>query len=238
MRHRSVIRMHTVNTMQAVGWPATALVLSLAIVLVIGAIVGEIGPEARAGMHEGMRFNGAIFAILGPLIGYGFTSMGQFFPLALGLGITRREYALGAGLLFLANAVLYTGVITVGKAIEVATDGFGLGVRFFDVVYVGTGPLWQTTIQSFLVITAALFLGAAITAAFLRLGQPFLWTLGGALGVIGVAIFAGLVLIDGLGATLLRVLTMGWGPWMGVTAGIALLAAGVWLLLVRRTQVR
>jgi hypothetical protein len=237
MRSRSVIDMHVVNRMQAFGWPPIIAGLGLAVVLAVGAIVGSQGPEARAGMYEGMTWNGAIFALLGPLIGYGFTSMGQFFPLALGLGLTRREFAAGVSVVFLANAVVYSVLITLGKIVEVATGGFGLQVRFFDVVYTGTGPAWQTLIQTFLLIATTLFLGAAITAAFLRFGQGFLWAGGAVLSLIVLALVAAAVLVDGVGDALLRVLTMGWAPWMGVVALIGLASAGVWLLLVRRTQV-
>ncbi|ASK66347.1 hypothetical protein CFK39_11525 [Brachybacterium avium] len=237
MRARNVIDMHLVNRMQAFGWPLFVLVVAFTIVLSVGLIVGSQGPGAQAGMYEGMRWSGAIFALLGPLIGYGFTSMGQYFPLALGLGLTRREFAAGLSAVFLGNAVTYSVLITIGKTIEKATDGFGLRVRFFDVFYTGTGASWQTLVQTFLLILTVLFLGAAITAAFLRFGQVFFWCAGAVLALIALAIIAGLVLVDGFGRALLDVLTMGWGPWMGVIALIGVLSAGVWLMLVRRTQV-
>lgn len=238
MRYRSVIDMHFVNRMQAFGWQPIALGIALVVVLSIGAILGAQGPEATDGMYEGMRFNGAIFAILGPMIGYGFTSMGQYFPLALGLGVTRREFATGVTLVFLGNAVVYSLLITIGKIIEVATDGFGLQIRFFDVFYVGTGPAWQTLIQSFLVLLTVMFLGAAITTVFLRFGQAFLWTAGAVLALLLVALLAGIAFLDGFGRALLDLFTMGWGSWMGVIAAICLASAAVWLLLVRRTQAR
>ncbi|WP_193107188.1 hypothetical protein [Brachybacterium sp. FME24] len=237
MRSRTVIDLYFVNRMQAYGWPILVMVLALGIVLAVGAIVGTQGAEARAGMYEGMTWSGAIFSLLGPMIGYGFVSMGQYFPLALGLGLTRREFAIGQSLLFLGNALAYALLITIGKTLEVATGGFGLQIRFFDVFYTGTGASWQTFVQTFLLIVATLFLGAAITSAFLRFGQPFIWLGGSLLGILGVAMVAGIVLVDGFGAQLLELFTLGWGSWMGVIAVIGLLSAGTWLLLVRRTQV-
>lgn len=238
MRYRTVIDMHFVNRMQAYGWPLLVMVIALVIVLSIGAIVGTQGAEARAEMYEGMTWSGAIFSLLGPLIGYGFVSMGQYFPLALGLGVTRREFAAGQSLLFLGNALAYALLVTLGKTVEAATGGFGLGIRFFDVFYTGTGASWQTFVQTFLLIVAILFLGAAITSAFLRFGQPILWISGSLLGLLGVAIVAGIVLVDGFGGRLLELLTLSWGSWMGVIAAVGLVAAGTWVLLVRRTQVR
>ena len=238
MRSRNVIDMHLVNRMQAFGWPLFAVTVAFAVVLSVGLIMRSQGATAQLGMYEGMQWNGAIFALLGPLIGYGFTSMGQYFPLALGLGLTRREFATGVSLVFLGNAAIYSAVITFGKIIEVATGGFGLQIRFFDVFYTGTGPAWQTLVQTFLLILGVLFLGAAITAAYLRFGQPFLWIAGAVLSMLAVAILAGIVLLDGFGRGLLELLTMSWGPWMAVIAVIGAASAGIWLLLVRRTQTR
>lgn len=83
-----------------------------------------------------------------------------------------------------------------------------------------------------------MFLGAAITSAVLRFGQAIMWLGGAALALIALALVAGIVLLDGFGRGLLELLTMGWGPWMAVFAAIAVAAAGAWVLLVRRTQVR
>ncbi|QNN82957.1 hypothetical protein H3H54_03860 [Brachybacterium sp. Z12] len=237
MRSRNVIDMHLVNRMQAFGWPLIAVAFALAIMLAVGAIVGSRGPEAQAEMYYGLQWNGAIFALLGPLIGYGFTSMGQYFPLALGLGLTRREFATGLSVVFLGNAVIYSVLITVGKTIEKATEGFGLSIRFFDVFYTSTGAPWQTLLQTFLLILTVLFLGAAITAAVLRFGQVFLWVAAAILALIGLGILSGVLLLDGFGRALLDVLTMGWGPWMVAIAVIGAVSAGAWLVLVRRTQV-
>lgn len=237
MRSRNVIDMHLVNRMQAFGWPLFAVTFALAIILAVGAIVGSQGPVARAEMYEGLQWNGAIFALLGPMIGYGFTSMGQYFPLALGLGLTRKEFATGLSVVFLGNAVVYSVLITIGKTIEKATEGFGLSIRFFDVFYTSTGTSWQTLVQTFLLILTVLFLGAAITAAFLRFGQAFLWISAAVLALIGLGILSGVLFLDGFGRGLLDVLSMGWGAWMVVIAVIGALSTAIWLALVGRTQV-
>ena len=237
MRSRNVIDMHLVNRMQAFGWPLLAVAFAFTIVMTVGLIVGSQGPEARAGMYDGMQWNGAIFSLLGPLIGYGFTSMGQYFPLALGLGLTRREFATGLSLVFLGNAAVYSVLITIGKTLEKATDGFGLHVRFFDVFYTGTGASWQTLVQTFLLSLGVLFLGAAITAAVLRFGQVFLWASGAVLALLGLGLLAGVLFLDGFGRALLELVTIGWGPWMAVIAVIGAVSAGAWMVLVRRTQV-
>lgn len=239
MRIRNVVQLHTVNKLQAFGWPLIIMAMSLAVVLVIGGLVTTVGgDEAREGMNTGMQWNGAIFALLGPLIGFGFTAMGQYFPLALGLGLTRREFAAGTALVFVGNAALFAVIVTIGKVIEVATGGFGLSVRFFDVFYTGIGEWWQTLIQTFLLILMVMLVGAAITTAFHRWGQSFLWIFWIALGIVVVAIAAGVLLSEAFRAVVEDVAAMGWFPWMGVVAAFAVIGAAAWLTLVRRAQAR
>lgn len=246
MRIRNVVQLHTVNKLQAFGWPLLIMCFSLAIVLIIGALVqgvaGGQGPEAlanaREGMHLGMQWNGAIFALLGPLIGFGFTAMGQYFPLSLGLGHTRREFATGTLLVFVGNAAFYAIIITIGKVIEVATGGFGLSIRFFDVVYTGLGEWWQTLIQTFLLILVVCLVGAAITSAFHRWGQSFLWTFWIGLALVVLTFVAGILLSEDFQGLVTDVMSMGWVPWMLVTAAIGAIGAAVWLTLIRRAQAR
>ncbi|WP_347755605.1 hypothetical protein [Agrococcus sp. ProA11] len=239
MRIRNVIQLHTVNKLQAFGWPLLIMCFSLIIVLIIGALVISVGgPEARAGMNMGMQYNGAIFALLGPMIGFGFTAMGQYFPLALGLGLTRREFAVGTTAVFLGNAVFYAVLITIGKVIEVATGGFGLSIRFFDVAFTGLGPWWHTLIQTFLLIFGVALVGAAITTAFQRWGQSFLWIFWLSLAVVVLAIGAGMFVSEGFRTTALEIAGMGWGGWMVVTAVWGAIGGAIWLTLVRRAQAR
>lgn len=244
MRIRNVVQLHTVNKLAAFGWPLLIMCFSLAIVLAIGGVINITASaaghldDALEGMNTGMQFNGAIFALLGPLIGFGFTAMGQYFPLALGLGLTRREFAVGTTLVFAGNAAFYAIIITIGKVIEVATGGFGLGIRFFDVVYTGLGAWWQTLIQTFLLILVVSLIGAAITTAYHRWGQSFLWIFWLSLAVVVLAIGAGAFLAEGFRTIVVDIATMGWFPWMGVTAVLGALGAGAWLTLVRRAQAR
>ncbi|MCR8671386.1 hypothetical protein [Agrococcus sp. HG114] len=239
MRIRNVIQLHTVNRLAAIGWPLIIMSMSLALVIVIGAIAVSVGgADASRGMNVGMQWNGAIFALLGPLIGFGFTAMGQYFPLALGLGLTRREFAIGTALVFLGNALFYATIVTVGKVVEVATGGFGLGVRFFDTHYTGVGPWWQTLVQTSLVILTVCFVGAAITTAFHRWGQSFLWVFWIALGLLVLAFVAGMLLSAGFQAFVGSLGSVEWATWMGVVAVIGAAGAAAWLALVRRAQVR
>lgn len=239
MRIRSVITLHTANRFTFFGLPFLIMGLGFAIMIAIGLVAHfNVSPEGQQQMYEGMGWNGAIFSYLGPLMGFGFTAMGQYFALATGLGITRREFAAGTVLVFLFQALVFAVVTAIGKTIEVATGGWGLSIRFFNVNYTGVGSGWVTLVQTFLLITMLMFVGAAITTAFLRWGQTFLWLFFVALGVVGVAVAGAALLRPAFANWLLDVALMGWVPWMGVVAAVAVLSAVVWLTLVRRTQAR
>lgn len=239
MRTRSVIRLHTANKFAAIGMPFLIMGLAFAIILTIGVVARlNVGPSDLDDLYEGMVWNGAVFSYLGPLMGLGFTAMGQYFALATGLGITRKEFTAGTSIVFVGYAALFAAVTAVGKAIEAATRGWGLSIRFFDVKYTGDGPVWLTFVQTFLLIAMVMFVGAAIMTAFLRWGQLFLWLFFLTLAVVVLAVVGFAVLVPAFAAWLLEVALMGWLAWMAVVVGVALLGAAVWLVLVRRAQAR
>lgn len=239
MRIRSVLTLHSANRFTFFGLPFLIMGLAFAIMITIGLVAHfNVSPEGQRQMYEGMGWNGAIFSYLGPLMGFGFTAMGQYFALATGLGITRREFAAGTALVFLFQSLVFAAATAIGKTIEVATGGWGLSIRFFDVNYTGVGSGWVTFAQTFLLITMLMFVGAAIMTAFLRWGQTFLWLFFIALAVVGVAIVGAALLRPAFASWLLDVALMGWVPWMAVVVAVALLSAAVWFALVRRTQTR
>lgn len=239
MRIRSVLKLHTANRRVVFGMPFMAMGLAFAFIIAIGLFVHvNASAEVARNMFEGMAWNGAVFSYLGPLMGFGFMAMGQYFSLASGMGITRREFVAGTSLMFLLNSVLFAGVTTIGKVVEVLTGGWWLGVRFFDVVYTGTGPAWMTFVQTFCLITMLMFVGAAVMTAFLRWGQLFLVLFIALLVLAVLAVTAIALLHQGFASQLWRVGQMGWLPWMGVFFAVALAGAGSWTALVRRAQAR
>lgn len=239
MRIRSVIHLHTVNRFTAFGLPLLIMSMSFAVVLLLGLVVRfAAGGEFVPGMYEGMVWNGAIFALLGPLMGIGITAMTQYFPLSTGLGLSRREFALGTALVFLGNAAIFSIVVGVGKMIEVATRGWGVGVRFFNVNYTGVGPAWQTVVQTFLLILLVMFIGAAVTTAVNRWGQTALWLASIAVMLLVVAVVCVAVVAPDFRDWLFTLPGMGWLPWMAVALAGVLGGAAVWFVLVRRAQAR
>lgn len=240
MRIPAVVRLLTRNPFGTYLYPLAIGAIAFVVIIGVGLIasIGVNSPDELAGMNEGMRWNGAIWSILGPLIGVGVGAMTQHFPLSLGLGLTRREFLVGASIVFLATAAFYSIVIAVMKWIESATNGYGLHVRMFDVVYVGTGTTWQTLVQTFLLLLSALFVGAAFATVVKRFGQLVLWSVIAAL-VIAAMIASSVVTVTGSWSEVASwAAGSTWGMWMGLLVAIGALGAIAWALLVRRAPVR
>lgn len=240
MRISSVVRLHVANKFTLFGLPLIILASAFALIIGIGVIANiATGGQGLADMHEGMWFNGAIFSVMGPLMGFGFTAMGQYFPLATGLGLTRREFYFGTGIVFAAVAAGFAVLVTIGRIAEIATGGWWLQVRFFDVIWVGSpGAWWQTLVQTLLWVLAMMFVGAAFSTAYQRWGQTFVWLFFVALGALAVVVLGVVWLVPGASVGAKQVLTMSWGAWMGVAAGVAVVGAAAWLRLVQRAQAR
>lgn len=239
MRITSVVKLHTANRFTVIGQPLMIAGFSFSVVLAIGIIANIVtGGQDLVDMYQGMQWNGAIFALLGPLMGLGVGAMTQYFPLATGLGLTRNEFTRGTTLVFLGTALGFAVFVTIGKLIEAATRGWGLHIRFFNVVYTGTGPAWQTLVQTFILITAAIFVGAALSTMVNRWGAFALWIFFAVLVLLGLIVVMIASLNDPFGEWLLSLLNAEWWQWMLVLAAVAVIAGGTWAVLVRRAQAR
>jgi hypothetical protein len=86
----------------------------------------------------------------------GIQTVTRSLPFGLMLGAGRRSFYSGTALLGMAVAVAAGLVLTVLQAIERATDGWGLSLRFFRVPYLLDGS-WYTTWLTSAVILFALF---------------------------------------------------------------------------------
>lgn len=239
MRIKSVLRLHTANKFAFFGLPFLIMGIAFAVMITIGLVANYFLPSSEAGsMYQGMGWNGTVFSYLGPLMGFGFTAMGQYFALATGMGLTRKEFAAGTAIVFGFQALVFGTVTAIGKAIEVATGGWWLSIRFFNVNFTGAGSAWVTLVQTTLLIAVLMFFGAAVTTAYFRWGQTFLWLFFTGLTVVVLAIVGAALLWHSFALFLLDVALIGWWPWMGVVAALIVVFAAIWFVLVRRTQVR
>lgn len=242
-RIASVVRLQTQHRFNTFGLPFVIVGIAFVVVLLIGVIANvATGGDATdlGAMREGMRWNGAIFSLLGPLMGLGFTAMLQMFPLALGLGVTRREFALGSVGVFAMLAFGFAAVVAILREIEAATTGFGLGIRMFDVAYVGGGAWWQTFVHTSAMLLMAMFLSAALSTVYLRGGQTALWlVITIVVLAVALALAASVFLLpDGIGPVMEAIFTADWWAWTLGFVAVGAVAALVWALLIRRTPVR
>jgi hypothetical protein len=124
-------------------------------------------PEAQAQVREGLGYSGATTFIFVYMAVVAIQSVNSYFPFALGFGVTRRNFAFGAGLSFLGLAAVFTVGLSILAAVEEATQGWGLGGRMFTVMYFGTGWV-ERGIAFFSLLMFGLFAGSAIAAIYVR----------------------------------------------------------------------
>lgn len=116
-------------------------------------------------------------------------TMTQTFPFALSLGVTRRNFYLGASLVVLLESLLHGVLLTIMLAVERATGGWGLAMRVFGVGFLVQGnPVLQVVAYA-VPLMALGFLGLLVGTVFRRWGQ-----LGIYVGGIGsILVLGGLV---------------------------------------------
>ena len=102
--------------------------------------------------HTSHRYVGGLGSIVVIVFILGTQSVARSLPFGLALGISRRSYYVGTALLAVALAAISAVVITVGQAIERATDGWGISMAFFRVPYILDGPWYLTWLTSFVAL--------------------------------------------------------------------------------------
>jgi hypothetical protein len=162
-------------------------------------------------------------------------SVHQSFSFLVGLNVSRRVFWVASLVVVVLESLLYGVVLLLGAIIEGATDGWGIGLRFFDPSHL-TG---RVTLPSYLVYTVpllalsvfGLFLGA-ITKRFGTRGTFLLSTVATLVFGGGASLISYLDGWSAVGAWLARQsvlsITIGW-----VLVPTALAAVLGWLALRR-----
>ncbi len=121
--------------------PANYLVLPC--ILPFSFAVGAVTAGRLAG-HDAAGYLLSFFSYFAVL---GMQTIGRL-PFGLTLGASRRSFYSGTALLGIALALVSGLVLTALQAIERATDGWGLDMRFFRVPYLLNGPWYATWLTS------------------------------------------------------------------------------------------
>ena len=161
----------------------------LAFVFLVDVIILSATPAG----NSSHRYVGGLASIFVLVYSLGVQSVARSLPFGLALGLSRRSYYLGTAVLAVALAAVAGVVITVGQAIERATDGWGISMGFFRVPYILDGPWYLTWLTSFVALTLLFIYGMWFGLVYRR------WSLVGLFAFLAAQITV--LLIGALAAT-------------------------------------
>jgi hypothetical protein len=223
-----VARIQLVNWPAVLGYPLAVLVAMPLLGLGIDASNGELGSGDHVVFLLPMLWGLVASAHL--------QTMTQVFPFALGLGVTRRTFALATALVVTAQAALFgLGLLAFGLA-ERLTGGWGRHARIFEVPALQAGPVtqWLVFVAPLLAVAT---LGVLMGIVFQRWRQTGIY----------LSVFGSIALLAGAGVL---ATSRDWSPSLGgfltgqpalaLYAGYPLAAALLfggagWLILRRAT---
>jgi hypothetical protein len=159
-----VARIQLINPLLALGMPLGLLVLVFALNLGIFAAIGDVAPP-------GGQITGAMASIYIAVLILHLQTMTQFFPFLLGLGVTRRQFYAGTTIFVVGQAMVFGLVLMVGRALEIATGGWGMNLVFFRFGLPEQSNVftqWLGYVVPFLVFSA---IGLFAGVVFKRWGQ-------------------------------------------------------------------
>lgn len=235
LAHRvwTVVRLLFANPWTAVYTPLLILtfiwLMNIAIWALLRATV-DVGSDADSTIN-----GGALFLFVYMLV-VAVQSVNQTFSLALGYGMTRRDFFLGSAVFYIILSVGYSAMLATLGLIESATNGWGIRLNFFSTSVIGLDGWWQGFVFGLLAFLLFCFIGAATASVYVRwraMGMYVFWA------SVVVAFFGGAILTtwaDGwpqVGQFFAVAGVLGSAAWSLIFTGLCALAA--WLILRRAT---
>jgi len=159
----------------------------------------------------------------------------QSFPLAMGLGATRREFSAGAWVYFGVAGVAIAAIIATAAEIEVATDGWGVPFPFFALQGVGIDSWVALFAFSLLMILLSFATGFTIAAVYVRWRARGMYVFWVAVTLLILAAVALIVTLDAGGALVRFAVEAGALGLAATTLAITVPTAIVGYLILRRT---
>jgi hypothetical protein len=101
---------------------------------------------------DGSNWVGGLAAIYAVTFVVGLQSVTKGLTFGLALGLSRRTYYLGTAFLAVAFAAVVGTVLTVLRAVEGATGGWGVSMRMFRIPYILDGAWYEAWLTSFVVL--------------------------------------------------------------------------------------
>ena len=134
----------------------------------VGAVTSGRGPGHNA--------TGYLLSFFISFAVQGWQTIGRSLPFGLMLGASRRSFYSGTALFGMALALVFGLALTALQAIERATGGWGLSMRFFRVTYLLDGPWYVTWLTSFVGLSALFVYGMWYGIVSTRWGPLGTWT--------------------------------------------------------------
>lgn len=162
------------------------------------------------------------------------TSVNQSFPLALGLGATRREFSVGTAIYFGAASIIIAAAIATAAEIEIATDGWGIPFQFFSLAGVGIDSWGALFAFSLLMLALAVSIGFVTAVVYVRWKARGMYVYWIAVTVLLLGVLAYLVSLDDwgvIGRFIVEAQALGLALWSLV---ITIPAALIGYALLRR----
>ncbi|MCU1514074.1 MAG: hypothetical protein JWO10_1164, partial [Microbacteriaceae bacterium] len=215
-----VVKLMFVNTRATIATPLLVLLFIFAVNLAIWAILAaSLSGKDKVDAQGGLQYSGASLYVFVYMMITAILALNLTFPFALGYGVTRRNFYLGASLSFAMLAVGYGVLLTVLGYLEQATHGWGFGGRMFTAVYYSDGP-WYERLFVFTVGLLFFFaVGLAYGTAYAR------WR------ATGVLVFSGLLVVVALGAVAILTATASWPSFGASIASAGPTGVAEWLLV-------
>jgi hypothetical protein len=182
-------RLHLVHPLGALGAPWLVVGISFTVNWLIWHF-------ADLQHQPGADFTGGVLSLYITVAIVFVQAVTQVLPFAMGLSLSRRTFYLGTALMGVAQALGYGIALAVLTAIEGATDGWGVGLRFWAPAGLDVDNFALQVVVSGAPMLAFIACGAGIGVVNKRWGNAGTWGL-----IVGaLAVFGGLaVLITALG---------------------------------------
>ncbi|WP_104178073.1 hypothetical protein [Cryobacterium sp. Y50] len=184
----NVVRLHLVDRRTYIGIPwlivGMAFVITVFIAQIIGFTTGGLGTP---GAIEGQRYSWAVLSPQWYLIVVGVQAISFGFPLALGFGVTRRDFYLGTALLFVLISAGNAVAFAVLTQLEKLTEGWWIDTYMFNALWLGIDGFWVDLFSFFVMQLLVFFIGASVATIYMRWRMPGMlvfWS-SFALGLVG-----------------------------------------------------
>lgn len=216
-----IVKLNLTNPWTTIVFPWLIIGAIFALSFGIWVIVyANISPEDAANASTGLQYSGANSWIFVYMMVIAVQAMNLTFPLALGYGVTRRDFYLGTSLTFVLLAAMYAVGLTILAQIEAATDGWGVRGRMFTAIYFGgdDAEWWSRLLTFFFILSFFFFVGASAATLYVR------WK---ANGLIAYFLALGVLVV---GAVAFFTYTDNWGL-IGDFFSLGALGVSAWLLV-------